>query len=79
MGCHPLNIFVRNRYIDISLDWADNNEKWNFQKIRLIDDEVLKGSTVFSLDKSFPPFQALKEGIPYKNKESHLNEENKLP
>jgi len=31
------------KYIDTSLDWADNNEKWNFQKIRL-DDKVLKGA-----------------------------------
>jgi hypothetical protein len=22
------------KYIDTSLDWADNNEKWNSQKIR---------------------------------------------
>ena len=51
--------------IDTSLDWADNNKKWNFQKIRP-DDKVLKGNTVFSLDKAPLPFQALKDGSPYK-------------
>jgi hypothetical protein len=65
------------KYIDTSLDWADNNEKWNSQKIRS-HDKVLKGSTVFSLDQAHLPFQSLKEGSPYKNDESHLNEENKL-
>jgi radical SAM superfamily enzyme YgiQ (UPF0313 family) len=39
------------KYIDTSLDWADNNEKWDSQTIRP-DDKVLKGSTVFSLDKA---------------------------
>jgi hypothetical protein len=58
------------KYIDTSLDWADNNEKWNSWKIRL-DDKVLKGSTVFSLDKSPLPFQALKEGSPYKDDDPH--------
>jgi hypothetical protein len=37
------------KYIDTSLDWVDNNEKWNPQKIRP-DDKVLKGSNVFSSD-----------------------------
>ena len=37
------------KYIDTSLDWADNNEKWNSQKIRP-DDKVLKGNTALSLD-----------------------------
>ena len=32
------------KYIDTSLDWADNNEKWNSQKIQP-DDKVLKGAT----------------------------------
>jgi len=44
------------KYIDTSLDWADNNEKWNSQEIRP-DDEVLEESSVFSLDKSYLPFQ----------------------
>ncbi len=35
--------------IDTSLDWADNNEKWNFQKVRL-DNKVSKGNSAFSLD-----------------------------
>ena len=61
--------------IDTSLDWADNNEKWNSQKIQP-DDKVLKGSTVFSSDQAHLPFQALKEGSPHKNDEPHLNEEN---
>jgi radical SAM superfamily enzyme YgiQ (UPF0313 family) len=65
------------KYIDTSLDWADNNEKWNFQKIGP-DDKVLKGSTVFSLDKSPLPFQALKEGSVYKNDEPNLDEESKI-
>jgi hypothetical protein len=58
------------KYIDTSLDWADNNEKWNSQEIRP-DDKVLKGSTVFSLDKAHLPFQALKDGSPYKSDEPH--------
>jgi len=29
------------KYIDTSLDWADNNEKWNSQTLRP-DDEVLR-------------------------------------
>jgi radical SAM superfamily enzyme YgiQ (UPF0313 family) len=65
------------KYIDTPLDWADNNEKWNFQKIGP-DDKVLKGNTVFSLDKSPLPFQALKDGSAYKNDEPNLDEENKI-
>lgn len=39
-----LNIAGRSvvKYIDTSLDWADNNEKWDSQKIQL-DDNMLKG------------------------------------
>ena len=66
------------KYIDTSLDWVDNNEKWNSQKIRP-DDEVLKGSKVFSSDEAYLPFQDLKDGSPYRNDESHLNKENKIP
>jgi len=66
------------KYIDTSLDWADNNEKWNSQKIRP-DDKVLKGNTVFSSDKAHLPFQSLKDGSPFKNDEPHLNDENKIP
>jgi hypothetical protein len=66
------------KYIDTSLDWADNNEKWNSQKI-WPDDEVLKGSTVFSLDQAHLPFQTLRDGSPCKNDEVHPNEENKIP
>jgi radical SAM superfamily enzyme YgiQ (UPF0313 family) len=51
------------KYIDRSLDWADNNEKWNSQEIRP-DDKVLKGSTVLSSDEVQLPFQALKDGSP---------------
>jgi hypothetical protein len=43
------------KYIDTSLDWADNNEKWDSQTIRP-DDKVLKGSNVFSLPESHLPF-----------------------
>jgi hypothetical protein len=51
-----LNIAGKNvaKYIDTSLDWADNNEKWDSQKIRL-DDKASKGSTVFSSDQVHPP------------------------
>jgi hypothetical protein len=66
------------KYIDTSLDWADNNEKWNPQKIGP-DEEVTKESAVFSLDKAHLPFQALKEGSAYKNDEPYLHEENKIP
>ncbi len=66
------------KYIDTSLDWADNNEKWNPQKI-WPDEEVIKESAVFSLDKAHLPFQVLKGGSPYKKNELHLNEENKIP
>jgi radical SAM superfamily enzyme YgiQ (UPF0313 family) len=66
------------KYIDTSMDWADNNEKWNSQKIRP-DDKVLKGSNVFSLDQAHPPFQALRDGSPYENDKPHLNKENKIP
>jgi radical SAM superfamily enzyme YgiQ (UPF0313 family) len=66
------------KYIDTSLDWADNNEKWDSQKIRP-DDKVLKGSTVFSLNQASLPFQALKEGGPYKKDEPHLDGANKIP
>jgi hypothetical protein len=74
-----LNITGRSvaKYIDTSLDWADNNEKWDSQNI-WPDDKVLKGSNVFSSDQAPLPFQALKDGSPYKNDESHLNEENKI-
>jgi hypothetical protein len=54
------------KYIDTSLDWADNNEKWDSQKI-LPDDKALKESTVFSLNQASLSFQALKEGSPCKN------------
>jgi hypothetical protein len=66
------------KYINTSLDWADNNEKWNSQTIRP-DDKVLKGSTVFSIDKAPLPFQALKEGGADKKDEPYLNKENKIP
>src|SRR3989337_4584221 len=49
------------KYIDTSLDWADNNENWDSQETRP-GDEVLQGSTVFSLDKAHLPFQVLKGG-----------------
>jgi len=39
------------KHTDTSLDWADNNEKWNSLKIRS-DDEIPKESVVFSLDKA---------------------------
>jgi hypothetical protein len=65
------------KYIDTSLDWADNNEKWNSQKIRP-GDKVLKGSSVSSSDQAHLPLRSLKEGNPYKNDESHLNEENNI-
>ena len=61
------------KYIDTSLDWADNNEKWNSQKIRP-DDKVLKGSAVFYLDQVHPPFQTLRDGSANENDEPHLNE-----
>jgi hypothetical protein len=54
-------------YEPSTLDWADNNEKWDSQEIRL-DDKVLKGSTVFPLPESPLPSQALKEGGPYKKR-----------
>jgi hypothetical protein len=38
------------KYIDTSLDWADNNEKWNSQEI-LLADKVLKESKVFSAEQ----------------------------
>jgi radical SAM superfamily enzyme YgiQ (UPF0313 family) len=66
------------KYIDTSLDWADNNEKWDSEKIRP-DDKVLKGSTDFSLDQAHPPFQTLKDGSPCKSDEVHPDEENKIP
>jgi hypothetical protein len=66
------------KYIDTSLDWADNNEKWDSQKIRP-DDKVLKGSNVFSSDKVHLPFQALKDDSLYENDEQYSHEENKIP
>jgi len=44
-----LNIDSKNavKYTDTSLDWAENNEKWDSQKIRP-DEEILKESTIFS-------------------------------
>jgi len=65
------------KYIETSLDWADNNEKWNSRTIRP-DDEVLERSTEFSSDQAPLPFQAFKNDSPYKNDEPHLNEENKI-
>ena len=56
------------KYIDTSLDWADNHEKWNSQTIRP-DDEVLKEGNVFSSDEFLPPFQASKDGSTYQNDE----------
>jgi radical SAM superfamily enzyme YgiQ (UPF0313 family) len=64
--------------IDTSPDWGVNNEKWNSQKIRP-NDKVLKGSNFFSSDKAYLPFQSLRDGTPFKNDESHLNKENKIP
>jgi hypothetical protein len=51
------------KYIDTSLEWAHNNEKWNSQNIRL-DDKVFKGSNVLSSDQAHLPFQSLKDGSP---------------
>jgi len=62
------------RYIDTSLDWADNNEKWNSQTIRP-DVDALRGSTVFPLPESPLPLQALKDGGPYKNTEGKTNQD----
>jgi hypothetical protein len=45
------------KYIDTSLDWADNNERWNSQEIQP-DDKVLKESTDSSSDQVHLPFQA---------------------
>jgi len=61
-----LNIAGKNvaKYIDTSLDWADNNEKWNSQTLRS-DDKVLKESTVSSSNQTHLPFQALKDAGPY--------------
>jgi hypothetical protein len=65
------------KYIDTSLDWADNNKKWEPLTIRS-DDDALRGSAVFPLPGSPLPLQALKEGGPYKNDERPLHDENKL-
>jgi hypothetical protein len=75
-----LNITGKNvaKYIDTSLHWADNNEKWNFRKT-WPDDKVLKRRTVLSLDKAHLPFQSLKDGSPFKHDEPHLTDENKMP
>ncbi|MEI9478968.1 MAG: radical SAM protein [Deltaproteobacteria bacterium] len=69
-----LNIAGKNvaKYIDTSLDWADNNEKWNSQEIRP-DEKVFEGSTVFSLDQAHLPFLSLKEGSPIGEKGRGLN------
>ena len=64
------------KYIDTSLDWANNNEQWNPQKI-WPDEEVIKESAVFSLEKAPLPFQAFIEGSAYQNDEPRLSEENK--
>ncbi|HEX2768088.1 MAG TPA: radical SAM protein, partial [Geobacteraceae bacterium] len=71
-----LNIAGKNvaKHIDTSLDWADNNEKWNSQTIRS-DDDALRGSTVFPLPESPLPFQALRDGGPYKNTEGKTNQD----
>jgi len=66
------------KYIDTSLDWADNNEQWDSQKIRP-DDKVLKGSNFFSSDKAHLPFQSLRDGTPFKNDEPNFNDESKIP
>ena len=65
-------------YIDTSLDWAENNEKWNSQTIRP-DEEVLKESSVLSIDHSYLPIQVLKDGSPYKNDGEHLREGDERP
>ncbi len=52
------------KYIDTSLDWADNNEKWNSQTIRP-DDDPFRENTVFPLPESPLPFQASKDGGPH--------------
>jgi len=75
-----LNIAGRSvaKYIDTSLDWANNNEKWNSQEI-LPDDEAIKESAVFSLDKAHLTFQALRESSEHKKDEPHLHEEREMP
>jgi radical SAM superfamily enzyme YgiQ (UPF0313 family) len=50
------------KYIDTSLEWADNNERWNSQDIRL-DDNVFKGSNVLSSDQAHLPFSSLEDGV----------------
>ena len=66
------------KYIDTSLDWADNNEKWNSQTLRP-DEEVLKESSVLSIDHSYLPIQALKDGSPYRNDGEHLRQGDERP
>jgi radical SAM superfamily enzyme YgiQ (UPF0313 family) len=69
-----LNIAGKNgaKYIDTSLDWADNNEKWNAQTLRP-DDGDLRESTVIPLPESPLPYQVLRAGGPYKRTESKAN------
>jgi radical SAM superfamily enzyme YgiQ (UPF0313 family) len=62
------------KYIDTSLDWADNNEQWNSQTIRP-DNKALKESSVFSLDKSHFPFQTSQNGSPYKDSEDQTHQD----
>ena len=53
------------KYIDTSLDWVDNNEKWNSPKIQP-DDEIPKKITALSSDRSSLPSQPLQDGSVYK-------------
>jgi hypothetical protein len=45
------------KYLDTSLDWADNNEKWNSQKIQP-GNKILKESSVSSSNQAHLKIQS---------------------
>ena len=54
-------------YIDTSLDWADNREKWDSRQVR--PDQVLEGTGALSLNEAHLQFRALQDGSPYQDDE----------
>jgi radical SAM superfamily enzyme YgiQ (UPF0313 family) len=48
------------KYLDTSLDWADNREKWDSPQVR--PEQTVKGTGAFSLNEAPLQFQALQDG-----------------
>lgn len=64
-----LNFAGRNvaKYIDTSLDWADNREKWDSRQVR--SNQAVEGTDALSLAEDHLQSRTLQHGSPYQDDE----------